>query len=390
MYRNGFQHYIWNIMFTMVCLLTRSGHTATSHCSSARGTSIIGQRLEGYIMRTLDNMGTKQCAHECFTRPGCWSFNYHTNMTCELNADSDSGQPGSLSQHTGYTYSNIDTWTGFSGNCNRSICSAGQKCFEFTSRTQCIYTECTDQPLFGVIAAMNTGVVGQSFPATCTSGYEPIGIGANVTCMGTGAWEITSSYCYRMYSSDWMLMARFGSGNGEATYDTWLENGRDDNKNTLTPNECKDTNTSSVCTRHFRSGLIDDWITLNPTEAKFSLYRAGIEVVYATFNASDTDSTSWFAKERLLSTSFTDLNRTSTSNYFSVFGSGESRRFYINRSYGGCINDHGWVQTIDRKGPCFYDDAVAFPKFIYSPNNLTGWTGTDSLVADVLAIFVKM
>ncbi|XP_033740432.1 uncharacterized protein LOC117327502 isoform X2 [Pecten maximus] len=277
-----------------------------------------------------------------------------------------------------------------SGNCTRSTCSAGQKCFELTSTTACIYTECMDSAVLGVELPMEQRVVGESFPAVCETGYEARGEGANITCMGNGRWAISSSYCHRIYSSGWMLLARFGSGNGESVYNTWTEAGRDDNSNENIPNECKDVNTSNTCTRHFRSGLVDDWTALNPTEAKFSLYIAGIEEVYVTFNATDTDSITWFAQERILSTSFTDLKTNSTSNFFSISGANTYRRFYINKSYGGCNNDQGWIRVIDGTGVCFYENAVAEPSFVFSRNNQSGVAGIDSLTADVLAIFVKV
>ncbi|XP_060083121.1 uncharacterized protein LOC132562397 [Ylistrum balloti] len=383
-----FQRYIWNNLMVL-CLLVRSGNMITNHCSSAHGTIAKGQRLDGYTFRTLENLGTKQCVKECFLRPSCLSINHHINMTCELNMDSDTNQPGSLSQNIEYSYSNIDTWTGFSGNCTRSTCSAGQKCFEFTSTTKCVVTECMNRPLLGVIASMEHGSVGQGFQATCTTGYEARGNDADVTCMGNGQWDISSSYCHRTDSSGWILLARFGSGNSESVLSTWTETGRDDNSDANMPDECKETNTSSVCTRHFRSGLIDEWETLNPTQVKFSLYTSGIEVVYITLNATDSDLTSWFSKERLLSTSFTDLTTNSTTNFFSLSGPNASRRFYIHKSYGGCPNDIGWVQIMDGQGVCFYDTAVAYPKFMYSSNNQSGLVGTDTVVAEVLAIFMK-
>ncbi|XP_069124266.1 uncharacterized protein [Argopecten irradians] len=367
-------------------LLMHSGNMAVSNI---QGTIVPGQRLTGYVFRTFTIMGPKQCANECFYRPSCMSYNHQTDLRCELNRDSDTGQPGSLGQHTGYSYSNIDTWTGFSGNCTRGTCSAGQRCFEFTSTTSCIYVECMATNVFGVTITMEEIIVGDAFQAVCKSGYETRGAAANVSCMGNGQMAITSSYCHRTYSPGWILLGRFGRGNGENVYNTWTETGRDDNSNSNVPDECKEVNTSTSCTTHFRSGLIDDWASQNFTEAKFVLYVAGVEVVYITFNATNSDYMSWFAKERLISTSYTDLRTNSTSIFFSIPGSTAYRRFYIQKSYGGCGNDHGWIQVIDLKGNCFYDDADSFPQFFYAKDNVNGQGGYDYLNADVLAIYGK-
>eukprot|EP00058_Branchiostoma_floridae_P011020 XP_002596508.1 hypothetical protein BRAFLDRAFT_73817 [Branchiostoma floridae] len=68
------------------------------------------------------------------------------------------------------------------------------------------------------------------------------------------------------------------------------------------------------------------------------------------FDGQSTDKFSWFSKSRLVSSPWNDID-TEPQNYFSVEGDASAKRsFYINRNYGGCGVDAGWLMVAD-EGP---------------------------------------
>lgn len=61
------------------------------------------------------------------------------------------------------------------------------------------------------------------------------------------------------------------------------------------------------------------------------------------FDATGSDKLSWFSRDKLTGTlPWADIK--GSSNYFSIKGdTGNSRRFFINKAYGGCPGDEGWM-----------------------------------------------
>ena len=53
-----------------------------------------------------------------------------------------------------------------------------------------------------------------------------------------------------------------------------------------------------------------------------------------------------------------------------------SRKFFINKNYGGCDSDAGWFVVEDVRGskPCKWDKHKSYPQFLYSRNGrITKW-----------------
>ena len=65
------------------------------------------------------------------------------------------------------------------------------------------------------------------------------------------------------------------------------------------------------------------------------------------FDARGTDKFNWFLVEKLTNSSWNDIKK-EPRNYFAIIGDNgpAKRRFFINRSYGGCPNDNGWMVII--------------------------------------------
>ena len=82
-------------------------------------------------------------------------------------------------------------------------------------------------------------------------------------------------------------------------------------------------------------------------QAKVVLYTGAASQKELLFNAVGTDKLNWFSVDKLVSSSWTDI-KSERRNYFSIQGGcsgGNCRSFFINRNYGGCEVDAGWLVT---------------------------------------------
>ena len=97
------------------------------------------------------------------------------------------------------------------------------------------------------------------------------------------------------------------------------------------------------CTRLFPS-----FYFIHPfIQAKVVLYTGAASQKELLFNAVGTDKLNWFSVDKLVSSSWTDI-KSERRNYFSIQGGcsgGNCRSFFINRNYGGCGVDAGWLVT---------------------------------------------
>eukprot|EP00058_Branchiostoma_floridae_P004373 XP_002589861.1 hypothetical protein BRAFLDRAFT_100697 [Branchiostoma floridae] len=146
---------------------------------------------------------------------------------------------------------------------------------------------------------------------------------------------------------------------------------------------------------HFKSPLVQEWETLGIQLVKGSLYsyRQGTEVRELIFDGRDTTKVSWFSHERLISSPWTDL-KTETNNIFSIIGdSTYHRSFFINRNYGGCEKDAGWLVVPDGGTACGWETRdKRVPHILFSrASTHVNWTtgGDDVGTADVMVVSIK-
>ena len=145
---------------------------------------------------------------------------------------------------------------------------------------------------------------------------------------------------------------------------------------------------------HFRDPLATrHWASMGIQMVKFALYKQSREVVYIVFNGTGTDLTSWFARDRVLASSYSDLTATNAFNYFSIQGHDNGlhleRTFFINQHYGGCDADLGNVVVVEHDGDCDWDHQPRYPQFLYSDLNAADfWNRRMFGRADYLAIFI--
>ncbi|KAK7477234.1 hypothetical protein BaRGS_00031545, partial [Batillaria attramentaria] len=101
---------------------------------------------------------------------------------------------------------------------------------------------------------------------------------------------------------------------------------------------------------------------------RLSVYEHGREMAYVEFNGRGSNYMNWFSRDRIISSSWTDL-RTQPQNYFSIEGDVRpslERQFFINRNYGGCPNDSGWLVVLDMPDPCSWGSNTDSPVILYS------------------------
>ena len=61
------------------------------------------------------------------------------------------------------------------------------------------------------------------------------------------------------------------------------------------------------------------------------------------FNAKGSDKLNWFSLSRLSQSPWSDI-KSEPKNYFSIVGEPRhGRHFFVNRNYGGCNVDSGWM-----------------------------------------------
>ena len=141
------------------------------------------------------------------------------------------------------------------------------------------------------------------------------------------------------------------------------------------------------CTR-----IIPSFYFIHPfIQAKVVLYTGAASQKELLFNAVGTDKLNWFSVDKLVSSSWTDI-KSERRNYFSIQGGcsgGNCRSFFINRNYGGCGVDAGWLVTASVW--CSWEtNADHTKRVLYSKlSTYTNWNvkSKDSKVIHLLGFF---
>ena len=76
-------------------------------------------------------------------------------------------------------------------------------------------------------------------------------------------------------------------------------------------------------------------------QARVVLYKGEHIVKELKFNATGSNKIDWFSRSRLKGSPWSDVT-TQPQNFFSISG-WHKRYFFINRNYGGCARDAGWM-----------------------------------------------
>ncbi|KAI8518000.1 hypothetical protein Bbelb_040170 [Branchiostoma belcheri] len=169
----------------------------------------------------------------------------------------------------------------------------------------------------------------------------------------------------------WLDVFSTMKGTGQTVYDAWRTNGQ------VSHNKCP---------------VVDRWESLNIQRVKVVLEseEGNVELI---FDGRNTDKFNWFSKSRLLSSPWNDIS-TEPQNIFSIRGTLYAKRsFYINRNWGGCSKDAGWLAVADG-GPlriCEWEQAPKdqLPYIRFSKTTgYANYNGGDIVTADRMVIYI--
>uniref|UniRef100_K1PQQ3 Uncharacterized protein n=1 Tax=Magallana gigas TaxID=29159 RepID=K1PQQ3_MAGGI len=144
---------------------------------------------------------------------------------------------------------------------------------------------------------------------------------------------------------------------------------------------------------------------------KFELNVQGDTVAFIEFDGRNSNFLNWFHNSRILNSSWTDSNIRTIMESFAVDTTNQKniilivimwkvkesryyRHFFINKNYGGCPRDLGWLAVKDSanfRGACGWDKHNSYPQFLYGRNGkVTRWNDMRFGKAEDLNIYVQM
>jgi hypothetical protein len=197
-------------------------------------------------------------------------------------------------------------------------------------------------------------------------------------------------YCDIRSGGYTMVYKLVGGVRGRAA-DLWTKPG------TVNDEELAALNPNNIFKGHYKSVIVDRWRLFRPQEVAIVLYSGGQEMIRFVFNARLSSSTNWFSKSHLISSPYSDID-SSPQNYFSLLGhtgKGSSfnldRNFFINRNFGGCPNDTGWLAVISGEEDVCSWARGKYIRILYSQRStVANWNRQYEVEdADVLAVFVR-
>ncbi|XP_029653256.1 uncharacterized protein LOC115226398 [Octopus sinensis] len=194
--------------------------------------------------------------------------------------------------------------------------------------------------------------------------------------------NLTNSGERSFYIRDhWIKVYSISMGAGSDVYNSFLNIG---DRASWKVDDCL----GLYCPNFFRNSILDVWEQFPIHEVKLVLYENQQSVVTMVFNGRNTNIQNWFSAQNLRSSPWTDLS-TSNTNYFSMDGYENRRRFYVSRSHTFCVGDVGWLMISEQSSLCVWEASLVLPRFLYSSKS----TKTDWVLsygsADTLAIFIR-
>ncbi|XP_071956085.1 uncharacterized protein [Antedon mediterranea] len=185
--------------------------------------------------------------------------------------------------------------------------------------------------------------------------------------------------------SEWNLIFKGMSGTGVSIVESFVDG---------TQTSESEASKSFDSSENFRlNKLFENWTSSNIIQVKLTLYsKCYDELIHLTFNGITTTKTSWFSIEHLLDSPWDDLKSGVEMNYFSIAGNFRKRVFFVNKHYGGCSNDKGWLVVIDDTSHgCEWEQIIPTPAFLFSSSDEaeTLNSGSVSNEAYIMTVHVK-
>nr|XP_034299456.1 uncharacterized protein LOC105322914 [Crassostrea gigas] len=201
---------------------------------------------------------------------------------------------------------------------------------------------------------------------------------------------------------DWELIFHAPSGNGEQFLKSWkTKHNKCDIMSGICPcsmkNGCLPPNARmekyKTTMKTLRSPYIDFWSCLNIKKVKIELTIQGKTMAFIEFDGRGSNYLNWFHNSRIIKTSWTDMQKSGSYNFFSIDKETKyGRHFFINKKYHGCPGDEGWLVVADSIGskPCQWEKQKTYPQFLYGKQGKsTIWNNMKFGRADVLNIYIQ-
>nr|XP_058959602.1 uncharacterized protein LOC131786567 [Pocillopora verrucosa] len=188
-------------------------------------------------------------------------------------------------------------------------------------------------------------------------------------------------YC-DMSNGGWTMIFKAVSGAKESAFNTF------NSGETLAENDMSALDVTNQHLGDYKSRIILKWAEFAASEAKVVLYEDGSAVKKLFFDATGTDKLNWFSKDKLKEPLPWENVKSEEQNSFSIQGL-TNRNFFINRNYGGCHVDSGWLCITST--PCEWEKRYGVNAVLYSTlATHTNWnTEANVAKADVLAVFLR-
>ena len=149
---------------------------------------------------------------------------------------------------------------------------------------------------------------------------------------------------------------------------------------------------ASKVTKNYVSRIVTKLWNLRFTveDVRVSLMIGGKEVKFFKFDGRGSSVVNWFVPARLVTSSYSDAGPTMTTNHFSIAGDPSSHReWFINKAYGGCEVDNGWLVVDWAPDPCAWESANPAVRILFAPGTTAAsWTTSPSR-GDAMLVFVR-
>ncbi|RMX34535.1 hypothetical protein pdam_00021142, partial [Pocillopora damicornis] len=155
----------------------------------------------------------------------------------------------------------------------------------------------------------------------------------------------------------WTMIFKAVSGAKESAFYTF------NSGETLAENDMSALDVTNQHLGDYKSRIILKWAEFAASEAKVVLYEDGSAVKKLFFDATGTNKLNWFTKYQLKEPLPWRNVKTEVQNSFSIQGL-TNRNFFINRNYGGCHVDTGWLCITSY--PCKWEKRYGVNAVLYS------------------------
>lgn len=184
----------------------------------------------------------------------------------------------------------------------------------------------------------------------------------------------------------WTLVYKASTGNGIDAARVWTDDQvRNENSPAFLSNNSQgeDYMNRLATSRYWNNNGIA------VSEARLRIYNSGNEAAYVQYPGGGTNRINWLDinASRVVKSSWSDIN-SEPKNAIGIDTG--NRDWYLNRNFGGCPVDAGWLVVLDEPGVCSYELTGPFPRIIYSTSNKYENTTVGSVAgAEVLSVYVR-